>query len=102
MSKAELAKLKAECLAKEKVLRGKIRHLDKVRLGRERKQKEAEERIVKRWEEKQAKKEEKKVEKEERKAEKELEKEEEGKEAEEGTKKKEKTQGKGEKGNSDQ
>jgi len=34
MSKSELAKLKADCLAKEKVLRGRIRHLDKVRLAR--------------------------------------------------------------------
>jgi hypothetical protein len=85
MSKAELAKLKAECLAKEKVLRGQIRHLGKVRLSRERKQKEAEDTVVKRWEEKQAKKEEKKAEKEERKAEKELEKEEKGEEGEEGS-----------------
>ena len=104
MSKAELAKLKAECLAKEKVLRGRIRHLDKVRLSRERKQKETEDRMVKRWEEKQAKKEEKKAQREERKAEKELEKEEKGKEkeAEEGTNKKEKLGGKEEKGDSDQ
>lgn len=91
MSKSELAKLKAECLAKEKVLRGRIRHLDKVRLSRERKQKEAEDRIVKRREEKQARKEEKRAEKEERKAEKELEKEEEGKEEGEETRKKETT-----------
>lgn len=83
MSKAELAKLKAECLAKEKVLRGKIRHLDKVRLARERKQKEAEDRAVEKWEEKQAKKEKKAAEKEERKAEKEQEKEKEETEKEE-------------------
>jgi flagellar biosynthesis GTPase FlhF len=83
MSKAELAKLKAECLAKEKVLRGRIRHLDKVRLGRERKQKEAEDRAVERWEEKQAKKKEKKAAKEEKKAEKESEKEEKGEKEEE-------------------
>jgi hypothetical protein len=74
MSKAELAKLKAECLVKEKVLRGRIRHLDKVRLARERKQKEAEDRAVEKWEEKQARKEKKEAEKEERKAEKEQEK----------------------------
>jgi hypothetical protein len=80
MSKAELAKLKAECLAKEKVLRGRIRHLDKVRLARERKQKETEDRAVERWEDRQAKKEKKKAEREERKAQKELEKEEKGEE----------------------
>ena len=80
MSKAELANLRSECLTKEKVLRGRIRHLDKIRLGRERKQKEAEDRKVERWEEKQARKEKKKAEKEEKKAEKEIEKEK-GKEA---------------------
>jgi hypothetical protein len=40
ISKAEFSSLKSECIAEERILKGRIRHFDKVRLSRERKIKE--------------------------------------------------------------
>ena len=59
ITKAEQSKLRADCLAEERVLKGKIRHFEKVRLGRERKIKESAEKKEKAKKEKEEKKEEK-------------------------------------------
>jgi len=71
ISKAELSQLRSDCSAEERLLRGKIRHLEKLRLGRERTIKEKAERKEETKKEKMAKKEEKMAKKEEQKAEKE-------------------------------
>ncbi|UCG69239.1 MAG: hypothetical protein JSV09_15915 [Thermoplasmata archaeon] len=89
ITKAELSKLRSDCLAEERLLRAKIRHYEKVRLGRERKIKETALKKKEAKEEKLAKEEEKRSEKEEKKAERKAEKEEK-KEAKE--KKEEKTE----------
>ncbi|UCE37005.1 MAG: hypothetical protein JSW00_16160 [Thermoplasmata archaeon] len=64
ISKAELSKLRSDCIAEERLLRAKIRHFEKLRLSRERKIKEKVEGRKKAKEEKQAKKEKKLAEKE--------------------------------------
>jgi hypothetical protein len=83
ISKAELSNLRSECLAEERMLKGRIRHFEKVRLGRERKIKERLEKKKKSKEEKIEKRMEKKAEKEEKKKEKEEEEEEEEEEEKE-------------------
>jgi hypothetical protein len=97
ISKAELSNLRSECLAEERTLKGRIRHFEKVRLGRERKIKDRLEKKKKSMEEKIEKRQEKKTQKEEKKKEKESEGEEEeedqkkkGKKSEDGQKKKKK------------
>jgi hypothetical protein len=80
ISKAELSKLRSECLTEERDLKGRIRHFDKVRLTRERKIKDRLEKKKETKEEKLKKRAEKEKEKEEKKAKKESE-EEEGKES---------------------
>lgn len=82
ITKAELSKLRSECLAEERVLKGRIRHFEKVRLVRERKIKDRLEKKEKAKEEKIKSRQEKKEEKEERKAKKGEEEEEESKESE--------------------
>jgi len=77
ITKAELAKLKSDCIAEERLLRGRIRHLEKVRLSRERMIKDAKTKKKEAKEEKQKKKEEKMEKKEEKKAERQAKKEEE-------------------------
>jgi hypothetical protein len=71
ISKAELSKLRSECLTEERDLKGRIRHFDKVRLVRERKIKDRLEKKKKAKEEKLKKKAKKEEEAEEKKAEKE-------------------------------
>ncbi len=56
ISKAELSKLRSECLTEERDLKGRIRHFDKVRLVRERKIKDRLEKKEKAREEKLRKK----------------------------------------------
>jgi hypothetical protein len=82
ITKAELSKLRSECLAEERVLKGRIRHFEKVRLVRERKIKERLEKKEKAKEERIKSRQEKKEEKEERKAKKEEEDHEESEESE--------------------
>ncbi len=65
ISKAELSKLRSDCLAEERLLRAKIRHFEKLRLSRERKIKEKKEGKIKALEEREAKREKKRAEKEE-------------------------------------
>jgi hypothetical protein len=79
ISKAELSKLRSECLTEERDLKGRIRHFDKVRLTRERKIKDRLEKKKKAKEErlkKKARKEEEEEEEEEEDEEKEEEEEE--------------------------
>jgi hypothetical protein len=82
ISKAELSRLRSDCIAEERLLRARIRHFEKLRLSRERKikeklkskdkaRKEKEAKKEEKWEEKEARKEEKEAEKEEKEAEKE-------------------------------
>ena len=52
ITKAELSKLRSECLTEERELKGRIRHFDKVRLARERKIKDRLEKKEKAKEEK--------------------------------------------------
>ena len=87
ISKAELSNLRSECLAEERLLKGRIRHFEKVRLGRERKIKERLEKKEKSKEEKIEKRKEKEAQKEEKKKEKEEEEEEEEDQKEEKTEK---------------
>jgi signal transduction histidine kinase len=70
ISKAELSKLRSDCTVEERLLRGKIRHLEKLRLSRERAIKEKSEKREEKKKEKAAKKEEKLAQKEEEEAEK--------------------------------
>ncbi len=70
ISKAELSKLRSDCTVEERLLRGKIRHLEKLRLSRERAIKEKSEKKEEKKKERAAKKEEKLAQKEEEKAEK--------------------------------
>jgi hypothetical protein len=66
ISKAELANLRSECLAEERVLKGRIRHFEKVRLVRERKIKDRLEKKKKAKEERIEKRLKKKMQKEEK------------------------------------
>jgi hypothetical protein len=52
ITKAELSNLRSECLAEERVLKGRIRHFEKVRLVRERKIKDRLEKKIKAKEDK--------------------------------------------------
>jgi hypothetical protein len=79
MTKAELAKIRADCLEEERSLRAKKRHLEKLRLNRERKLKERAKLREEARKEKMERREEKRAEKEEKKAEREAKKEGEGK-----------------------
>ncbi len=65
ISKAELSKLRADCLAEERLLRARIRHFEKVRLTRERKIKDRIKSKKKAKKEKEEKREKKRAEKEE-------------------------------------
>ncbi len=87
ISKAELSRLRSDCIAEERLLRARVRHFEKVRLSRERKikeklkskeeaRKEKEAKMEEKWAEKEARKEEKEAEKEEKREEKEAKKEE--------------------------
>ncbi len=100
ISKAELSRLRSDCIAEERLLRARIRHFEKLRLSRERKikekvkskeetRKEKEAKKEKKWEEREARKEEKEAEKEEKREEKEAKKEEKKKAKEEEEKEKE-------------
>jgi hypothetical protein len=71
MSKAELRELRSDCKEKESVLRGKKKHLEKLRLSRDRKLKEKAKAKEKAKKDKRTRKEEKKVEREEKKSERE-------------------------------
>jgi hypothetical protein len=82
ITKAELSKLRSDCLAEERLLRARIRHFEKVRLGRERKIKERLQKKEEAKEEKLEQKEEKRAQKEEKKAEKKAERKEKKKEKE--------------------
>ncbi len=110
IKKAELSQLRSDCVVEERVLRGKLRHLEKLRLSRERKlkdkaEKKKEAKVEKKEEkeEKREEKEEKKAQKEEKKAKKEEEKTEaeQKKEAKEGKEKEETEEGE-EKGESEE
>jgi hypothetical protein len=65
ISKAELSKLRADCLAEERLLRARIRHFEKIRLSRERKIKDRIESKKKAKKVKEEKREKKRAEKEE-------------------------------------
>jgi hypothetical protein len=77
ITKAELSKLRSECLTEERDLKGRIRHFEKVRLTRERKIKERLDKKKESKEKKKAKIDEKKAQKEEEEEEEEEEKEDE-------------------------
>jgi len=83
ISKAELSRLRSDCIAEERLLRARIRHFEKLRLSRERKIKEKLKSKEEAKEKKEARREEKEAEKEEKREEKEAKKEEKRKAKEE-------------------
>lgn len=83
ISKAELSRLRSDCIAEERLLRARVRHFEKLRLSRERKIKEKLKSKEEARKEKEARREEKEAEKEEKREEKEAKKEEKKKAKEE-------------------
>lgn len=90
ISKAELSRLRSDCIAEERLLRARIRHFEKLRLSRERKIKEKLKSKEEARKEREDRREEREAEKEERREEKEAEREEKRRAKEEKAEKEEK------------